>query len=459
MSRIFLNPPAMSKLVLACALAAFVVVLPASAKVKPRAVYATKDKVYKADDKPRLGSFGSPTINDLGQIAVLVSLYGAGTSQFNSTGILSGNGGSPKLIARRGFYFVPEFFGTGNLTFPEPTITDLSDLAIINNKGDVAIAGTLRGYVMNDPEADASTEINGDILAVAGPNRALPTLVAYASNSQLVNFYARRPFLFEEVNKDFRIDSKGRAVFTGISTNFNVFGEFDGIWFGTPGVATSVLTLGEVVHGLPFGSNYESFGSVAIDSSQEVYTIATISGRGAGFFGIWAGKNGFLNPVVTRLTKKPQSTVRFTSFAPPISVSRSGATLAFQADGAIWTRRSKTLKEVAKPSSNVEGSAPSLRETIQTIQSAPAVNRFGQVAFLGTTRLAAETNTALIASTRSGRLMKIAKVGESLQVKGRTKEVINIELSPGGAINNLGQVTFTASFTDRTSAVFVAKVK
>ncbi len=87
-----------------------------------------------------------------------------------------------------------------------------------------------------------------------------------------------------------------------------------------------------------------------------------------------------------------------------------------------------------------------------------AVNNRGSVAILGSVT-GGTTGTGLSAiwvSDPAGKNLKLVVVsGQNMQIGNKTKKVTRIAFNPVAAINKKGQVAFTASFTDKTSAVIV----
>jgi hypothetical protein len=117
------------------------------------------------------------------------------------------------------------------------------------------------------------------------------------------------------------------------------------------------------------------------------------------------------------------------------------------------------LKQIAAVGSSVTAN-DGVKGAFSSLQLA-AANNLGRVVILGSVSISSGGNSynpkGVWVSDNSGdNLTPIAVVGQSIKIGTKSKQIEALSFNPMAGINSKGQVSFTASFKDRTSAVIVA---
>ncbi len=232
-----------------------------------------------------------------------------------------------------------------------------------------------------------------------------------------------------------------------------------------------VATTESNVIGLPLFTTFDRFSTPVIADREVCFIVADIADTGDEFDGIWQGSNPNLIPVVVKDTSAPGGG-KFASFGELIGPSRRGNFVAFTAntiggspngtgqgvflsnlDGSNVVRIATTGKEVPQ-NTGVEG-------TFNSFARAGSNNK-GEVAVLATLTVAGANQSVdgVFVTGKSGKgLRMIVVAGQEIDVRGEMKRITRIAFNPMAGINNRGEVAFTASFSDRTSAVVIASVR
>jgi hypothetical protein len=381
-----------------------------------------------------LGSFGAPTINDTGSVAVYATVYGKGVDSTTNTLVaLVNRTGTGRKIVRKG----DVAYDGGFFQYP---FSALGTLPVINKSRHVSWTGE---YVaQSDPNSGSSDWF---VIALGNPNGTwsdyaarnvtwyvdgMPELALNVRNATSVN-----GFLYDRIAKDF------------VSTVFRL----------TMSVTTAIVTQGDSPIGMPLGSTYNTFGVPTIDDKNNLYFVADISDSGDAFDGIWFGKNADPGPLVVKGQSAPGTSSKFSTFSDSPCPSPDGTKCAFTAsaggtNNGVWIADtvSKAVSLVVTTTSSVDGSS----EQLSNFQP-PALNNKGQVAFVATSSVTSKNG---IYAWNGAKLIKVIGIGDPVNINGKDKKVIDIRFNPVHALNSSGVVAFTASFDDRTSGVFKASL-
>jgi hypothetical protein len=380
----------------------------------------------------RFGSFGAPSINDSGSVAVYATLYGKGVdSTTNSMIALINRTGTARKIVREG----ENVSSTGGSFY---NFLALTQSPIINNSRHTAWSGEFVVYINNSP-------IDVFVVAMGNPNG---TWTEYPPRGATVD---GMPEL--TINKRNACSLKAQ-LFDDITQQSN-----DAAFRLTMSATRAIVSAGETPIGLPLGSTYSSFGNPTIDDKNNLYYVADVSDAGDAFDGIWFGKNADPNPLVIKgqSAKMGTGNATFSSFLDSPAPSPNGAICAFTAsaggtNNGVWivNTKSKEITSVVSTDSFVDGSSEKL-----TSFRPPAVNNNGQLAFLAASSVTGKTG---IYGWNGSKLVKVVAPGDTVNIDGKDKHVIDIRFDPTHSLNSKGVVVFTASFDDRTSGVFTASL-
>lgn len=369
------------------------------------------------------GSFGEPTINDAGAISVYASVYGKGVDSTTNTLIaLVNRSGTARKMIRKGD-------ATGNGYVFSALGTD----PVVNNSRHVSWTAEYVDIDNTHWFRIALGNPNGTSSRYAGRNvtwyvDGMPELALNVRNATCVN-----GMLLDPISGDY------------LSTVFRL----------TLSVTTAIVTQGDPPIGMPLGSTYNSFGVPTIDDKNNLYFVADISDSGNAFDGIWFGKNADPGPLVVKGQSATGTSSTFSTFSDSPCPSPDGTKCAFTAsaggtNNGVWVAdtASKAVSLIATTTSRVDGSS----EQLSNFQP-PALNNKGQVAFVATSSV---TSKSGVYAWNGAKLIKVIGVGDTVNINGKDKKVIDIRFNPVHALNSSGVVAFTASFDDRTSGVFKA---
>jgi hypothetical protein len=389
-------------------------------------------------------SFDALALNENGHVAFRASLNSA-----NGQGVWSESTGPLRLVLRTGQQ-APGF--PAGATVLSLAVSGNQTSPVFNDLGQTAVIGTVTGF--GSPTA-IWLGTTGNVNLVARTGSQASGLAAG------VNFQS----IFPPV-----LNNAGQVAFSAsYSGPGGVFGS--GIWLGN---ATNgpVARTGTAAPGT--GGNYGSFFTSYIGLNDAADAAFHGSGNGTG--GFWSGHAGSLAALALEDAHAPGTPagVSFDVFTVPAFMSNNGD-IAFMArltgsgvdttnDAGIWLSRSGVVDLVAREGSHAPGTASGVMfETL----SSPSINDAGQLAFRGVLAGAgvdATNQVGIWATDTSGNLRLILRTGDSLEVAPgdiRTISALNFTgnsaPSDGRAtyFNCLGQIAFTAGFTNATSGVFV----
>lgn len=485
----------------------------ASAQVKYELRAKTKDRVQVVFGNAKLGSFGAPGINDRGAISFAAVIFGQNSSATSNGGVFyqRNKRKTPENLLQTGAGldtpYVILFPPRPPSTEPESFEFNSSFSGVVP-EGSRYISGSTRAFrigrdtAINKKNQTAFTaEIIYAYRTVSEPDKDTGVVTfgepveANKSSYGLSSPFQRGFATFEAVGfKDFNegvlketvsLNREGNvgfnAVFDITSTKTLAGIAYDGYRITgkktlPDGAVVPILeftgslvaTVESPVIGLPYFTIFSSFTNAIIADKNKLFIVADISDEGDEFDGIWQGNNPNLQPIVVKDTSAPGGGT-FASFDEKIGASRKGTTVAFIAnvtggDPRSVFRAGVTGKDVIKvvslgdraPTNDDIGALGNFTEL-----ELAAVNNRGQIAVLaGIAGSRRGTRSGIWVSDRAGDNLQVVVVeGQDLDVDGDTKRITRIAFNPVSGFNIKGEVAFTASFSDRTSAVFVASVK
>lgn len=425
---------------------------------QPRVVY----KIRKQ------GSFGAPAINDNGVVAYPCTMSGSGLNAFTNTGlILKDAKRAPRLGLQSGYRLNNNFMPTpdGNRYAVKETarIFQLGQNVGINKQGRMAFSGRLLYVIANlnddgnvTSTTDAETAVYGTIVPSGNKfkNSCVSNYQSY--NSEIL----RRPVSF---------NAQGAIAY---NANFRVSSEtwVEGFAYGTIKTQNEgggvIATVDSNVIGLPYFTTFTTFGESIISDRNVGWTVAGLSDGGTDFDGIWQGNNPNVQPVVVKTSSAPGGG-KFTSFGEIPGPSRNGSYCAFigtATGGTVSTgvfratKKGDDVRLVAKldaPAPGLNGAKSSGNFT--RFESAVSSN-LGHVAIVATTTVNGTQRKGIWRSDREGKgVTMLVSTGQTITIRKKVKTITGLMVNPIGCINRNGDVVFTASFSDRTSAVIIAK--
>ncbi|MGC1481630.1 MAG: choice-of-anchor tandem repeat NxxGxxAF-containing protein [Chthoniobacterales bacterium] len=428
----------------------------------------------------KLGSFGAPGINDQGAVAFAAVVFGQNVGALNNGSVIyqRTKRKSPEMILQTGERLSSSFRSTipDNSRYVPGSSRAFRigrDVAL-NRKNQAAFTSEMiyATQTVSKPDKD-------DIITFGDPVDR--NYSSYGLGSKRgKNFVVEQTFAFESFTEN-RLKttlSLNRQGSVGVRALYKIGDKrLEGIAYsgyrlrqGFPDYDGSLIsTVESPVIGLPYFTVFSSFSDPIVSDKNKLFVVADISDDGDEFDGIWQGNNPNLQPIVVKDTSAPGGGT-FASFDGSIGASRKGTTVAFIADvvGARTNRAVYRAGVTGKavtlvvalgdnaPSNSNVGDLGRFAELELT-----AVNNRGEVAVLGGVPGSRRgTRSGIWISNRAGDDLRLVVVeGQDLFVDGKVKRITRIAFNPVAGFNNKSEVAFTASFSDRTSAVVVASVK
>ena len=402
-----------------------------------------------------INGFFSLVLNDNGHVA-FQAIVDTSSGVFNPRGLFFDSGNGLRLVARTGdaaastnrdFRFFngtlalnnadQVVFQSGLSLPPEPTLDsiftwsdDNQTLAVI--EGDVA-PQTADGVTFATIDAAVTVNVAGEIAFTASltgtdvDNTNRESL--YSTTGGALHLVAREgdaapgtPFDFLEFNDPVLNDS-GQTVFSatlGTGTRAGIFIETDGTLQLVADEQTSVPSIGPFVVELDFIDDV-----VLLNDAGQVVFLSNVDG---------------------------------------IGINSSNR-------GGIFVASNGTVEVVARQGDVAPGTEPGV--TFRSF-SAPSLNNLGHVAFqasLAGTGIDSTNDRGIFISDLEGNLHLVAREGDDLDVDDspdgvdiRTIAVLPFSSGSGSSdgrsrrLNEQGDVSFAASFTDGTSGVFVSSL-
>ncbi len=431
-------------------------------------VYAAKTDRYNYGIV-RQGSFGAPAINDKNVVAYPCIMSGAGLTAFTNIGVVTKQAKRGAVLTLQAGFVVNDNFmpkpGNGEINEADSAyFWHIGQNVGINNAGRVNFDGQLLytvDLVDNDGKVTGTTDRETGVYGTVVPKGR-----AYI-NFGLAKYETYDP---EILNRPVSINTFGSTAYNAeIQVTDSKYVE--GFLYSS--ISTGRQTIATVesnVIGLSYFTTFVNFSTAIVADGNVAFVVAGLSDDGADFDGIWQGSNPNIQPVVVKTTAAPGGG-QFTSFDPIPGPSRNGTYCAFVANvtggkvarGVFRANKNGDhlipITSIGKPAPNSNGSGTSAKFSDFT---SVVSSNLGQVAIVAT--VAAPTGaggttlkTGLWLTDKTGKnLTQIVLTGQSIDSGAGIKTINKITVNPICCINRSGTVTFTASFSDRTSAVIVA---
>lgn len=398
-----------------------------------------------------------------GNIALRATLTGPGVDASNDVGVWSYRSGALELVARTGLV-APGADGAIFAGFEE---------FLINSVGQVAFIAALSGPAVNDTN-------NSGIWSESGGTLGMLTRggLSHAPGTQRLPF---RRFHFIALNQG------GQCAFSATLTGSG--SHTSGIWVGTSALTeVAVASEFDPAGGTPApGAALASFRNlispIEIDSSGGTAFFADLAGAGVdqtNDSGIWSNDGGG-SALVAREGDVAPGTAAGTVFddfersIQPAAPSRNDRQIVFSAsvrgpavgptnDQAIWTKAPGREPLLIARTGDA---APETDGALFFGLGYPSCNDAGQVVFSAVLArgTAGETDLAILRRDADGRLRPVVKDDDQARVSGSLQALSGVGLGGGEAtggqsgrsmaVNNGGQVVFTAFLADGRRGVFV----
>ena len=444
------------------------------------------------------GSFGAPALNDKGSVAYSAILSGNGVGSLTSYSIVfrkKSRNAQPKLVLqggtpRLGGYAGNSFTLNNNFllnssqssTYPRNgsgNMFRLSRSIGLNNKDIIGFAGEaiwtqVTDSISNGQVTDRSfvrrrTAVYGAIRAGSGFYANLlwngdanqsgdsSTRLKNTALSVFENYFA------DILQKNVTINNQNSIVYNA-SFIVTPEEEFPGFAWSSPSNGLVVATTASNVIGLPYFTTFNSFTDAVIADQNRCFVVADLTDEGDEFDGIWQGNNSDLQPV-TVIGRSTPAGGTYESFEGVVGPSKNGKLVGFIASvsgGNInqGVFRTNLQGQNAKLIAAAGRAAPGTNGNFDEFSLVGVSNR-GHVAIFATI-----TNSGSGSSARQGiwisdpsgeNLELIALEGQDFDIGSVEKRITRLTFNPLNGLNRSGQVAFTASFNDRTSAVIVAR--
>jgi len=431
-----------------------------------------------ASGKAFQGSFGSPALNDKGDVAYACILAGTGITAFSSNSVVFRAKGpkSRPVVAIQSYWTTlndnymnlavgPNQFPVSGSAYVYRIGKDLG----FNNKREIAFMAEMpfQYYTVDDKGKKTYHPTETGAYGLLVPLSNARSFLNTTLNSYLQTF--SNDFLTRTLS----LDLQGSLPFNGAflitptkSVEGFAFATGDPSGLSPYSAQTIVATVESNVIGLPYLATYQSFSDAIIANGDKTFVTAQISDGNNEFDGIWQGNSSDLQPVVVKTHTSPDGG-KFTTFGEKTGPSRSGKFCAFLASTSVGTTgvfRSTVVNTWTSPKSTEKILIAKLGDKAPTNSQAGTLGTFGgfslaacsdsgQVALIGNVN----GKDGIWLSDAKGENLKLVVIeGQTLTI-GKTQKTLNkIDFNPVSGINRSGKVAFTASFTDRTSAVIVA---
>lgn len=251
-----------------------------------------------------------------------------------------------------------------------------------------------------------------------------------------------------------------------------------GVWLGVPGQIQSIAHNGLPVPGMP-GTYFDGGSYPSINDSGWVSFGAGTVGA-AQIDGIWRGTPNQAELVAAEGQSAPGTGpgIVFAGSFGPATINGQGKVVFMDSlvgpgvdssnRSGIWFGTSADLQLVARMGNAAPGTDPGV--VFGGFYENPVTNSLGQVALYSALRgpgVNGSNNFAIFAMDENLQLQLVAREGDLVEVATgdfRTIETFSMLADAGGedgrptALDNLGQLTFRATFTDGSQAVCVALV-
>lgn len=412
------------------------------------------------------GSFGSPSINDKGDVAYSCILGGEGITAFLNNSVvvrLAGEKTPPRLAVQSGLVLDDSFLARSSPsnTFPLPGSAQMYRMSrdvAINNGRKVAFMGNMlfTYYTVDDKGKRTLTDSETATYGFLVPR----TKEVKTFRNTNLNTY-KNSFFEGIYTRTLSLSAQGTVAFNAsffVTSTKTVEGfayARSGNQFSSINVISTVDTN---VIGLPYFAKFQAFTDAIVANNSNSFVVAQISEGNADFDGIWQGNNPDLQPVVVKTNKAPDGGV-FTTFAGTVGPSRSGKYCSFIAStttGVTGVFRANVDGSQIINVARVGGRSVGAGNAAFSSFTLAATNDVAQVAFFAT--LSTGKSGIWLSDASGGNLKLVAIEGGTMQIGTTTKTITKLSFNPVSGVNRSGKVAFTASFSDRTSAVIVASL-
>lgn len=254
-----------------------------------------------------------------------------------------------------------------------------------------------------------------------------------------------------------------------------------GYWLNSPGGAWQLLMhTGIAAPGTGAGVTFSSFQSATMSPDGATAISASLTGPGvttAASSGLWSNRGGSGFQLLLRGgDPAPGTTVNFSSMFPmgsdaqgrlTISGRLSGAGITTSNSDGLWRETNTGWQLIARQGDQAPGTSAGVKFTLFYI---PTLNSRGQLAFLGTVTGSGVTganNQGIWTSDGAGTLQLLVREGQLFDVSDnpnasdmRTVQTLRFGTNSNNneldCLNDLGQVSFYATFTDGSAGMFVS---
>ncbi|QEG34568.1 DUF7453 family protein [Bythopirellula goksoeyrii] len=412
------------------------------------------------------GPFYPPLLDAAGHTSFRNFLAGPGVNFTNEYAIYSDGTGTLVEVARGGSQ-VPganpgvKFF----FYFSVPSI-------VLNSPGQTAFRAELNGEgVISTNDEGIYSQRGGTLAEVARAGNQAPDAGAGV---------VFRGFSDPVLNSTGRIAFFGELSGTGVNGANN-----SGIYSQVGGTLAEVTREGNQAPGAAPGVvfSFPDSTSPVLNSAGQTAFRGFLTGPGVDSTnnsGIYSGWRGSLEEVARAGNQAPSGGqgVVFVGFSAPV-INAAGQT-AFGSrltgtglnslnDYAIYSDGTGTLAEVARAGSQAPGANPGV---VLRFFLSPMLNAAGQTAFeniLAGPGVNSTNDFGLYATDRNGQLVEIVREGNVIDVNDdplvndlRTISSFSVATNTGNedgrpsGFNDVGQLAFSAQFTDGTSGIFVS---
>ena len=379
-------------------------------------------------------SFGTPALNDAGQVAYFAFLTGTGVTGANDSAIFAGGFAAPRLVAREGSAAPGAGAGVNYSGFSTPALSDAGQVAYFAGLTGTGVTG-----------ANDETIYAGDF--------ATPQLVAREGSAA--------PGAAAGVNYSFlnppALNDAGQVAYLTFLTGAGTTANDSAIFAGGFAAPRLVAREGSAAPGTPAGVNYSSFDTPALNDAGQVAYRAVLTGTGvtsANNTAIYAG--GLASPqLVAREGNAAPGAgagVNYSFFLTPVLsdagqvayltiLTGSGVTAANE--GAIYAGGPAAPQLVARAGNAAPGAGAGVN---YSFLDTPALNDAGLVAYragLTGTGVTGANRDAIFAGGLAAPQL-VARTGDAAPGAGAG---VNYSSFSTPVLSDAGQVAYLTTLT------------
>jgi hypothetical protein len=407
--------------------------------------------------------------NNAGQTAISTILTGEGVTAANSRAIVIGS-------AAEGFRTVARLGDTLTFNGQDYEVGWLDNRVVLNDSGQAAFLAALR--------APGGTG-DGDYAPLLYTDGALH-LIAKDGDQLAPQLPGRE---FTAINPPL-LNARGDVVFWSHTFEFigGSLNEWSGVFRHRDGQTQAVALTDDPFPGSNDGVEFASvFLRInGLNDAGDVAFLADLRGPGIGganYRGLFTGEPGDLREIVRGGDRAPGTggNTTFRNFyEPAINAAGMAAFVGLlqgtgvngDNDDALYMETDAGLRLVARTGSRAPGTPSGV--LFDSLSGTPGINAMGLVAFSAPLRGAgvnSDNRLGLFATDAEGVLTLIARHGDPFDVDNDPNRedwrIVDRYSGVGGsggedglgvALNDLGQLFFTLTFTDGTSGVFYAQL-